>query len=543
MSRRYIVALAAIAAVGCQDALGPVSSSAIAVKATASLSAPVVFFGPERFTRQNGAPQTETRTISTVGFEAPFTLRVTSSGVTSGSVSLDGVELLGTNDFKNNAGPWAFTVTPGATATLTVQLASKPGSYIDVSLEGKRSATIFCTTPVPGGYTNLQDAINATDAGGTILVCDGLHTADSVTIDRPLTLRSQNPGGARLADAGSGPSGQGSRAAIYIDGVASGLVRFADIGFEVRKRAIVPRETFDRVEIDSVTFIGVPAGTAIMVNPQPNLVSTAKVEVTNSSFTDVSIGVFVTTSAETNVRNNTFTNFASGSATYSGNAPAFNANGVMENNVVSGCPVLGCIRSFATNQTIRNNYIDATGATSKSGAIVFSRVSMPVSGQIVIENNTILGNFIGGSPGVLTSWSIQAGVSFSDAAAGGAIIRGNTITNSHSGVVASIFGATTVITMHDNFITNAFLAFRRNGSVGTMTANRNDFLGINTNTFTTAHPTGFPPAPGNYSCNWWGTPAGQNNPQVAPGNPPLPTSMWQPPASAPIAGQPGVACP
>jgi hypothetical protein len=45
-----------------------------------------------------------------------------------------------------------------------------------------------CVKPAAPHFTNIQDAVNAADAGATILVCPGTHS-EQITINLPLTLR------------------------------------------------------------------------------------------------------------------------------------------------------------------------------------------------------------------------------------------------------------------------------------------------------------------------------------------------------------------
>ena len=77
------------------------------------------------------------------------------------------------------------------------------------------ATVLFCPAGPPGSIPSLQDAVNVVSPGGTVLVCDGVHEVDSVAVNKPLTLRSENDGGATLRDNPAAPPGpQGGRPAI-----------------------------------------------------------------------------------------------------------------------------------------------------------------------------------------------------------------------------------------------------------------------------------------------------------------------------------------
>jgi hypothetical protein len=172
--RRCVAALLVITALAaCRDSAPPTGvSGAVRGGSLAHVTAgpPVLetFYGPERFTRDKGKPADVTRHISTVGFAAPFVLHVrngdTSSNnrISSATVSLNGVTLLGPSAFNQHAGEWTFMVTLDTGATLVVSLASKPGSFLDIWIEG---------TPVP--TTPQYVALSAGWKGSCAIRTDG----------------------------------------------------------------------------------------------------------------------------------------------------------------------------------------------------------------------------------------------------------------------------------------------------------------------------------------------------------------------------------
>jgi len=523
--------LAAAALIGCQDATGP-RRVAPAAAAYDLASAPILetFYGPERFTRGKGAPETFTRQIPTVGFEAPFVLHVSSgdaSGanrVSSATVRLDGTTMLAPSAFNQQQGEWSIPVTLGSTAKLSVTLASAPGGYLDIWIEGKRSATLFCPDGRAGSVTDLRQAIVQTPPGGTVLVCDGLHLVDTVLIDKPLTLRSQNPGGATLGDAESGGNATSGTPIIRIDKVASGLVRIADIAIAVTDQGIRPLGTFDQVEIDSVHFSGVPGASNVAVVIGATTVTGARVEVTNSDFSQLQLGVWPVNAVETNIRNSRFDRFSGGAADYSnGNTATTQSFGRIEDNVFTNCGPSGCIRVLTTGAVlVARNQLQAMNqpmASGSYGAItVMAGIVDPNAAPKIIEDNVITSARTSSPEMTPQGWMFQTGIWVGDQNTVTHVVRRNRITNVYSGLTA-----TANVSAMDNTFNGGVYAFQQI-TARAVTFQRNDAVGL-LSSFT-APNTG-----GNYQCNWWGSASG---PVTPPGN--VATSTYAPWATQPIAG-------
>lgn len=545
-----VVAFVGLAA--CREVIAPDRASAPDPRFEA---APVValerFYGPERFTRTRGAPDEFTRTISTLRFEAPFILHV-KNGAADGSrrafaavVALDEKVLLSENDFARHT-EWAIPVTPGMAAVLAVSVRGAPDAFIGVWLEGKRSDPVFCPDGPPGTYPTLPEAIAAARMGGTVLVCDGEHVIDRVSVSKPLTIRSQNPGGATLADADPNPRPQAGLPALLVENVASGTVRIADLSFLLRGRGIVARGTFDQLELDSLRFTGRNAATSYAVWIEESTVASAKVNVSRSAFVSLQVGVFALGHVESNVRSSTFDGFApsgvnnGGAVTYSGRVLATGPSssfGTAENNTFANCSITGCIRVVGPAQagneiTITGNRMPRQSGPSQIMAIFVGRTSANSTplGQVIVADNELAGTHVSGDVSVAGSWSVQTFIRTSGGPGGAhVLVRGNIVAGVHTGIWAA-----TSTTARDNaFATGYHAVSQRNPSVR-VDFQRNDVQGYHASIFRVEAGGD----PGNYRCNWWSSSSGPAfpNEHVTP-------DSYTPWATQPIAGRAGVSCP
>jgi hypothetical protein len=535
ISRRVLSRLvlsAALVGAACTDATEPPTLDPIAVAADHRQHGLEKFFGPVRFARDHGRPETETRTISTAGYEAPFVLHVRNGDrrgrhqVSSGTVWLDGEELLDSRDFRRHKREWKIPVQVGASAQLSVKITSKRGSFIDVWVEGKRSTTAtFCPSGASGSIPVLQDAIDATPSGGTLLVCDGVHDVSTSTINKPMTLRSQNPNGATLRDQDPPIGPQGNGAFLVIDGVPAGTVRIADIALIVTDGGIRPTGTFDHVEIDDVDVSSpsMPAtgNTIVGVRIEGSSVPTARVNVTNSRFSQLTLGVWPIAAVETNVRTSTFDRLTGGGVDFSsGNTATTQSFGRIEDNVFTNCGPTGCVRVLsAGGVVVARNRFEAGDQPLAFGAItvqVAPAMQVPAIDPKIIEDNIIISRASGEDPTRPNGWVFRAGIQLGQPGPGAVIVRRNRITDAFVAINAN--GAN--VDAHDNVITGGFRAWTHSsGSDGRY--HRNDATGL-INSFS---------GDGSYQCNWWGSAAGPTAPP-----PDMHPALYTPFAAAPIAG-------
>jgi hypothetical protein len=512
----------------CDDTTAPGRSLAGSA-ATRSSGAIETIFGPERFMRSNRAPAVETRAISTAGFEAPFILHVVSGDaegnhrVSSATVSLDGHPLLGPASFKQSQHEWVIPVAPGEPAALSVSIAGAPGDYLEVSMSGQRSSTVFCPDGHPGSIADFQAALDQTPAGGTLLVCDGEHAVTG-TINKPLTLRSQHPGGATLSDADIDPApGQISNPIIQILDVPVGDVRLVDIGIRVADVGVRPTANFGHVELDSVRFTGpgvAGASSSIALRSNRNTVAGARVDVTRSSFENLGLGVWPIGNVETNVSHSTFAHFGGGAVDLSNSSlPDQESFGRVEDNQFSDCSPTGCIRILTTGAvTVARNRFEGFTQPITLGVIVMTPPSgVGASGQKIIEDNEIISAPTGASPSTPGGWIVQTAINIGDASGTKHTIQRNRIVDAYSAMQLNAN-----VEAHDNVITGGVFAFRQ-GSVRSVRFQRNDIVG-SLSSFTG------PTFASQYQCNWWGSPAGPMTPPAG-----VPSFAYTPVATQPIA--------
>ncbi|MEA2462924.1 MAG: hypothetical protein QOJ98_671, partial [Acidobacteriota bacterium] len=117
--------------------LGVKAATAVAALQTDAVVAESRLFGPQRYVRTNG-PKNEYRNVVSVPawITSPYRLHVQNSNVSSGTVRVNGTDVLKESDFKNNTTVYDRTVTLTASTTLDVILASKPASFIIIDLYG-----------------------------------------------------------------------------------------------------------------------------------------------------------------------------------------------------------------------------------------------------------------------------------------------------------------------------------------------------------------------------------------------------------------------
>lgn len=128
-------------------------------------------FGPKRYTRSTGKPQTFTDTFQNCETAAQYDLVVVngdpdgSNRVSSATILLNGTEVVGPSDFNQNVAQVTKPVTLAASDTLDTTLASEPGSFLAVSLQCTRYClSVDITTPASG--TSLS--VSSTNVSGTV---------------------------------------------------------------------------------------------------------------------------------------------------------------------------------------------------------------------------------------------------------------------------------------------------------------------------------------------------------------------------------------
>ena len=94
-------------------------------------------FGPLSYQRGTGTPITETTTFSVKDPSAPYVIRINNGGLTDGEFEkvsssifiLNGVQIVGTNEFNQNVSIIEKPVTLSSNNTLSVEVRGKPGGW------------------------------------------------------------------------------------------------------------------------------------------------------------------------------------------------------------------------------------------------------------------------------------------------------------------------------------------------------------------------------------------------------------------------------
>lgn len=182
------------------------------------LAAPdVTVFGPKVYARTTAAPNTYTESFSLpAGVVAPYLLRIDnglpdgSARVSSATVTVNGVQVAGPNDFNQQVALIERPVALTPNNTLEVRLAGAPGGRLGITLLGTWPATVPVSL-VPNPLALMEGA------SGQVTV----NLAPAPRVAGTLTLVSSQPGIASVpASTGFGP-GQ-TAVNVTVAGVAPG---------------------------------------------------------------------------------------------------------------------------------------------------------------------------------------------------------------------------------------------------------------------------------------------------------------------------------
>ena len=148
-------------------------------------TAPLPLFGPEKFTRETGAPDTVSRAFAVCNTGATYRLVVENGAsskdrVSSATIELNGVEVVRPSDLNQRLERVEKEVALQGDNTLDVRLTSNPGGFLTVSLfciSGCLDVTI--TSPSPGSTVNKAmtlvqgSLVNASGETGVVLTAAG----------------------------------------------------------------------------------------------------------------------------------------------------------------------------------------------------------------------------------------------------------------------------------------------------------------------------------------------------------------------------------
>jgi hypothetical protein len=128
-------------------------------------------FGPKQYTRGTGKPESFTDAFQNCETAAQYDLVVVngnpdgSDRVSSATILLNGTQVAGPDDFNQNVAQVTKPVAVASSNMLEATLASKPGSFLTVSLQcASNCLGVQVTTPTSGSSLS----VSATNVGGTV---------------------------------------------------------------------------------------------------------------------------------------------------------------------------------------------------------------------------------------------------------------------------------------------------------------------------------------------------------------------------------------
>lgn len=142
-------------------------------------------FGPQNYTRSTGAPVTVTNNFSVLNPNIQYTLKAFNGGlqdaqtelVSSGSVTVNGVQVIGPSNFNQNVTEVDVPITLLGANTIDVQVRGKPGGLLTVEIVGvDNDPPIISITSPANGATVSTSSVSVT---GT--VTDALSGVASAT--------------------------------------------------------------------------------------------------------------------------------------------------------------------------------------------------------------------------------------------------------------------------------------------------------------------------------------------------------------------------
>src|SRR5437016_14079765 len=102
-------------------------SAFLAAGATLATAGTFTAFGTKAYVRDTGSPVAVTDSFSVLNPSTTYTLQVTNNGISSGVISINGVQVVGPDDFNQNDSSIAKPITLRVSNQISVELRSAPG--------------------------------------------------------------------------------------------------------------------------------------------------------------------------------------------------------------------------------------------------------------------------------------------------------------------------------------------------------------------------------------------------------------------------------
>jgi hypothetical protein len=408
------------------------------------------------------------------------------------------------------------TVTPhtDGSAIITARSGPAAASMTLTVLETPARVVRVCQTGTGRTYPTLQMAVDSVASGGTIRFCSGTFVTDTVRLQQPVTLEAE-PGADATVSAGS------SAYAILVQH-PTGTVTIRGLGLiDGTMGSLGTLNNFGDIVIEDVSVTG--AGTSRGLQFVTTTGNAAHVTVRNVTARNGGHGIFAHGAFRLDVLDSRFEGH-----TLSNIQIQQGTSGTVLRNNITECGGVGCIRvRFAGDVLIAHNVARTTARTD----VITNGVSLGIAADganVRVERNLVEG--IGTITDIRdrTSYPIRASAMVVIGEGGRATFTANTVRNA-----ATAFSAFTeepgpnppMLIGRDNVVVTAQTVIGTTN--GAFDLQRSDFTNYDNPIFV----SGAPLASGSLACNWWGNPAGPQNP-----NPPVDPSVWSPAAVGPIAG-------
>lgn len=372
----------------------------------------------------------------------------------------------------------------------------------------------FCPTgPDPfAAFATIFDAIESTEPGGTIAICDGTHDVGS-RMNRPLTVRPEHEGMVTLTNRRGFP--------VFTLDVESGTVRISGLKFEVTGSEAVSTLAYDQLIIENSTFRHIASMEAVSVPLNRGPARNTLVIMRGNTMTGFPIAAHVV-----RTRMDFLDNRIEGGGWDFASVRYVSSTGTVQRNRFVNCGGI-CLDAWAAEagsiEILDNQFDNDVSARTRN--------ALSLSGPVTVRRNRIVGTGgTGGQPLPGTpSFALQSAAIWVSGKPGPMpLIEDNEITNASTGLLVST--ADVGATARNNRIANVGWGFNfQSGTVGVY--ERNDVTGF---VFGAVRAAG--PIAASLKCNYWGSAA---PPQVDAALVPLIT----PHSPVPIAGRPEVACP
>jgi len=200
-------------------------------------------FGPQNYTRGTGAPVTVTNSFSVLNPNVQYTLKAFNGGlqdnlgelVSSGFVTINGVQVIGPSNFSQNVVEVDVPVTLQAANTIDVQVRGKPGGTLTVEIVGVDNdpPVISITSPANGATVSaspvsVSGTVSDALSGVASVACNGAAaTVQGSSFSCSVTVTSGANTITATATDNAGNTSSASESVTFANAAAPTITSFA----------------------------------------------------------------------------------------------------------------------------------------------------------------------------------------------------------------------------------------------------------------------------------------------------------------------------